>query len=219
MMLRHQPSTALSMTSEQLDQSYSSQNLPPMPQTADGPQAFVRRKPPQQVTPRLMSRMTVQSVVSQDLDASGRFKNVRDEPLLESDEDDYEETSSSSGSEASDDDDNVSSSRPVSKKPPSLARRLVTASRVERKASSTESSSGSEESESETETESEDDDQSKMVQEKLQKSATPSKAKTEGNVATASATAVQSVKSKEGDSGENELEESKKLTEDQDDKV
>ena len=218
-MLRHQPSAALSMTSEQLDQSYSSQNLPPMPQTADEPQAFVRRKPPYQVTPRMVSRMTVQSVVSQDLDASGRFKNVRDEPLLESDEDEYEETSSSSGSEASDDDDDVSSSRPVSKKPPSLTRRSVTASRVERKASSTESSSGSEESDSETETESEDDDQSKLVQEKSQKSATPSKAKTEGNATTASATFVQPIKNKEGDSEENELEESKKLIEDQDDKV
>ena len=219
MMLRHQPSTALSMTSEQLDQSYSSQNLPPTPQTADGPQAFVRKKLPYQVTPRMMSRMTVQSIVSQDLDASGRYQNVRDEPLLESDEDEYEETSSSSGSEDSDDDDNVSSSRPVSKKPPSLARRSVAASRTERKASSTESSSGSEESDSETETESEDGDQSQLVQEKSQKSATPSKAKAEGDTTTASATAVQSTKGKEHDSEENELEESKKLIEDQDDKV
>ena len=218
-MLRHQP-TAVSMTSEQLDQSFTSQKLPPTPQTADGPQAFVRKKFPHQVTPRVMSRMTIQSVVSQDLDVSGRNNIVRDEPLLESDEDEYEETSSSSGSEASDD-DHASSSRPVSRKPPSLARRSVaTISRTERKASSTESSSGSEESDSETETDSEDDDdQSKLVQEKSQKSATPSKTITEHKTTTTSTTVVQSTKSTENDSEEDELKDDKKLIKDQDDKV
>ena len=213
MMLRHQPTT-LSMTSEQLDQSFTSQNLPPTPQTADGPQVFTRTKLPHQVTPRVMSRMTLQSVLSQDLDASGRYNNVRDEPLLESDEDEYEETSSS-GSDASDD-DNVSSSRPVNKKPPSLARRSVTtASRAERKASSTESSSGSEESDSETETDSEDNDESKLVQEKSQKSVTPSKTKTEQkNTTTVSATTAQSTSTKH-DSEVNELKDDKKLIEDQ----
>ena len=203
-MLRHQPT----MTSEQLDQSFTSQNLPPTPQTADEQQVFVRKKLPTQVTPRVMSRMTIQSILSQDLDASGRYNNVRDEPLLESDEDEYEETSSS-GSDASDD-DNISNSRPVSKKPPSLARRsITTASRAERKASSTESSSGSEEeeSDSETETDSEDDDQSKLVQEKPQKSVTPSKAKTE-----------QKTTVRHG-SETDELKDDKRLIKDQDDKV
>ena len=216
MMLRHQPTT-LSMTSEQLDQSFTSQKLPPTPQIADGQQMFVRKKLPNQVTPRAMSRITMQSVLSQDLDASGRYNNVRDEPLLESDEDEYEETSSS-GSDASDD-DNVRSSRPVSKKPPSLARRsITTASQAERKASSTESSSGSEEeSDSETETDSEDD-QSKLVQEKSQKSATPSKTKTEQKTTTVSPTTAQSTSAKH-DSEADELKDDKKLIEDQDDKV
>ena len=220
MMLRRQPTT-FSMTLEQLDQSFTSQQLPPTPQASDEPQAFVRQRLPQQITPRVMSRMTVQSVMSQDLDASGQFKNVRDEPLLESDEDEYEETSSSSssGSEDTSDDDNASSSRPVSKKPPSLIRRSVTnTSRAERKASSTESSSGSEESDSETETDSEeDDDQSKLVPEKPHKSATPSKAQTEHKSTTVSPVAAQSTRTH--DSEENELKDDKKLLENQDDKV
>ena len=210
-MLRQQPT----MTSEQLDQSFTSQNLPPTPQTADGQQVFVRKKFPTQVTPRVMSRMTVQSILSQDLDASGRYNKVRDEPLLESDEDEYEETSSS-GSDASDD-DNVSNSRPVSKKPPSLARRSITAaSRAERKASSTESSSGSEEeSDSETETDSEGDDQSKTVQEKSQKSATPSKTKSEQKTKTVTPRTAQSTSTKH-DSEADELKDDKRLIKDQD---
>ena len=223
MMLRPQQTT-LSMTSQQLDHPFTSQNLPPTPQTTDGGQVFVRKTLPTQVTPRVMSRMTVQSIASQDLDASGQYKNVRDEPLLESDEDEYEETSSSSSS-GSEDDDKVSSSRPVSKKPPSLTRRSVTiTSRAERKASSTESSSGSD-SETETETGSEDEnDQSELVQERSekhsQKSATPSKSKTEQETTpTVNATAQQSSKSNTKHDSEDELREDKKLVDDQDDKV
>ena len=220
MMLRRQPTT-FSMASEQLDQSFTSQQLPPTPQGSDEPPVFERRKFPQQINPRVVSRMTVQSVMSQDLNTSGQFKNVRDEPLLESDEDEYEETpsSSSSGSEDTSDDDNASSSRPVSKKPPSLVRRSVTnTSRAERKASSTESSSGSEESDSETETDSEeDDDQSKLVQEKSHKSATPSKAQTEQKATTVSPAAGQSIRTH--DSEEDELKDDKKLIDNQDDKV
>jgi len=226
MMLRKQP-TALTMTSEQLDHSFSSQNLPPTPQTADGTQVFTKKKLPTQITPRqLMSRMTVQSVISQDFDNSGHHKNVRDEPLLESDEDDYEETSSSSssssGSEASDD-DNARNSRPVSKKPPSLARRsITTVSRTEKKASSTESSSGSSDSETGTETDSEDDEQSRLVQEKSEKdshkSATSSKAKIEQKTTPVSTTVTRPT-SKTSNSEEDELRDDKKLIEDQDDKV
>jgi len=163
--LRRQATLDYSMTSEQLGNSFTSQTLPPTPQTYDAGQFFARKTIPQQANPRkqLLSRLTVQSV---DLDASGHLnKSVRDEPLLESDEDDYEETSSSSESL---DDENISSSRPISRKPPSLTRRSTAmTSRLDKGETSSESSSGESESETESSSEEEDnDDQSKLIAQK-----------------------------------------------------
>ena len=216
-MLKRQIALDHSMTSEQLGNSFTSQTLPPTPQTSDEGQFFSRKTILHQATPRkqLVSKLSVTSV---DLNASGHLhKSVRNEPLLESDEDDYEETSS--GSESLDD-ENISSSRPISRKPPSLIRRsTATTSRLEKQETSSESSSGESESETESSSEEEDDnDQIKLVTPKSGKksqasTSSASKVKTEHK--TAASTPQPATITKEL-SEEDELKDNKGL---QDDKV